>query len=91
MSEFITTGFSIAMIAMGFYVIYRLEKKELYNLFTVILIPSIIIFASWLLSSIFLAGFLYILFFLFPLLFVFSIMGGILAHEMRKQQQSTSI
>jgi hypothetical protein len=94
-TDIIEILFSIIVIpmayAIGFYLIYILEKEELYNLFTAILFPLVVVFTLWLLSSLLFIEIGYLLIFLFPFLLISAVTGGIIAHRKRKQQQSIDI
>jgi len=74
---------------VGYFLLYYLEEKEVYNVFTAILMPSIVLFALWLVFFLIFPILGYILMFLFPFLLIVAAIGGVFAHRKRKKQHQT--
>ncbi|MDB5125864.1 hypothetical protein [Mucilaginibacter sp.] len=88
-------AFSVVMIliafAAGFYLIYFLEKKDIYNLFAAILMPCMGVFSISILISAVAPIAIFLLLPLIPLLMISASIGGVWAHKKRKKQHSSKI
>jgi hypothetical protein len=75
-------------IAIGYSMIYFLEKKDIYNMFAAILMPLMPVLALWLIISLVPTTLGYAELMLFPFLVIASSFGGVLAHKKRLKQQA---
>jgi uncharacterized BrkB/YihY/UPF0761 family membrane protein len=86
-------AFSVVMIliafAAGFYLIYFLEKKDIYNLFAAILMPCMGVFSISILISVVTPIAIFIILPLIPLLMISAGIGGIWAHRKRKKEHAS--
>src|SRR5258708_21799356 len=72
---------------IGYFMIYSLEKKDIYNMFTAILMPLMPVFALWLASSLAFPLLGYWLIALIPFLLIAASVGGVWAHKKRIKQR----
>jgi hypothetical protein len=88
-SEIIIVSAIIFTITIGYFMIYMLEKKEIYNAFAAVLMSSMPVIAlSLIVLFILPAGWGYFFEALFPFLLLGSSLGGIWAHKKRLKQHA---
>ncbi|RFZ90678.1 hypothetical protein D0C36_17085 [Mucilaginibacter conchicola] len=76
----------LAFVA-GFYLIWWLERKTIYNTFTAVLFPTVTVLFLWLMGAFVSTIWVFLLTFLLPFLLIAGVSGGILAHHKRKRQR----
>ena len=74
--------------AAGFYLIYQLEKKDIYSLFAAILMPCMAVFSIGILILVIFPIASFLLLALIPLLMISAGIGGVWAHRKRKKEHA---